>query len=199
MERFRINIIIVEPSVIIYEGLSSVLLQEGRTQCRLSHYDSIQEMLPALEENNVDLVIINPSLIKNDIDSFIQTKMAHQSIFWIALLYAFIEKDILVLFDDIIQITDGVDTIAGTMNKLLSSEHRDNKQSAKEQLSQREIDVLKLLVQGLLNKEIAEKLNISTHTVISHRKNIVQKTGIKSQAGLTIYAISNKLINIEDY
>jgi DNA-binding CsgD family transcriptional regulator len=59
--------------------------------------------------------------------------------------------------------------------------------------------VLKLLVQGSSNKEIADKLNISIHTVVSHRKNIIQKTGIKSQAGLTIYAISNKIISLDSF
>ncbi|HPH16806.1 MAG TPA: helix-turn-helix transcriptional regulator, partial [Bacteroidales bacterium] len=61
----------------------------------------------------------------------------------------------------------------------------------------REIQVLTELVKGLSNKEIADVLCISTHTVISHRKNIVQKTGIKSQAGLTIYALSNSIISLD--
>jgi DNA-binding CsgD family transcriptional regulator len=61
------------------------------------------------------------------------------------------------------------------------------------------LEVLKLVVAGMQNKEIADKLFISVHTVVSHRKNISQKTGIKSQAGLTIYAISNKVIDIVDF
>lgn len=64
-------------------------------------------------------------------------------------------------------------------------------------LSEREKDVLVELVHGLSNKEIADRLNISTHTVISHRKNIMQKLNIHSPAGLTIYAIVNKLVEID--
>jgi len=56
-------------------------------------------------------------------------------------------------------------------------------------LSVREIEVLKLITRGLINKEIADKLNISLTTVISHRKNITEKLGIKSVPGLTIYAV----------
>lgn len=56
-------------------------------------------------------------------------------------------------------------------------------------LSPREIEVLVLLTKGLINKEIAEKLGISLTTVITHRKNITDKLGIKSLAGLTIYAV----------
>ncbi len=67
------------------------------------------------------------------------------------------------------------------------------------ELSEREIDVLRLLLAGHSNKEVAEKLNISTHTVISHRKNITSKTSIKSLAGLTIYAIQNGIIDVSDF
>ena len=56
------------------------------------------------------------------------------------------------------------------------------------------LDVLKLVAKGLTNKEIADELNLSVHTVITHRKNITSKTNIKSISGLTIYAMLNKLI-----
>jgi DNA-binding NarL/FixJ family response regulator len=70
--------------------------------------------------------------------------------------------------------------------------------SQQEDLSEREIEVLSQLVKGLSNKEIADKLNISVHTVISHRKNITEKTGIKSLSGLTIYAITRKIIPLDN-
>lgn len=66
------------------------------------------------------------------------------------------------------------------------------------ELTGREIDVLKLVALGFSNKEIAGKLFISTHTVISHRKNMTEKLGIKSISGLTVYAIINGYINTDD-
>ncbi len=66
-----------------------------------------------------------------------------------------------------------------------------------EELSDRERDVLVELVRGRSNKEIADVLCISTHTVITHRKNISRKLNIHSTAGLTIYAIVNKLVDIK--
>jgi DNA-binding CsgD family transcriptional regulator len=50
---------------------------------------------------------------------------------------------------------------------------------------------------GLQNKEIADKLNISIHTVITHRKNITNKLSIKSISGLTVFAILNGIIEID--
>ncbi len=66
------------------------------------------------------------------------------------------------------------------------------------ELTRREIEVLQLLTKGYSNKEIADQLFVSTHTVISHRKNISEKTGIKSASGLTMYAILKKIIDVSD-
>ena len=65
-----------------------------------------------------------------------------------------------------------------------------------EQLSAREKEILVCVARGMLNKEIADAENISIHTVITHRKNITRKTGIKTVAGLTVYALLNNLIDI---
>lgn len=69
--------------------------------------------------------------------------------------------------------------------------------STNEAISDREKDVIICLVQGMANKEIADHLCISIHTVITHRRNIVRKLQIHSLAGLTIYAIVNNLIDID--
>ena len=65
-------------------------------------------------------------------------------------------------------------------------------------LSSREVDVLQLIVKGITNKEIADKLNISLNTVLTHRKNITAKLGIKTVSGLTFYAIMNGIISGDD-
>ena len=66
-----------------------------------------------------------------------------------------------------------------------------------EELSAREKEILVCVAGGMLNKEIADKFCISIYTVITHRKNITRKTGIKTVAGLTVYALLNNLITIE--
>ena len=65
-------------------------------------------------------------------------------------------------------------------------------------LSTRETDVLQLIVKGITNKEIADKLSISLNTVLTHRKNITAKLGIKTVSGLTFYAIMNGIISGDD-
>ncbi|MDF1575512.1 MAG: LuxR C-terminal-related transcriptional regulator [Bacteroidales bacterium] len=65
-------------------------------------------------------------------------------------------------------------------------------------LSSREITIVRLVSTGLTNRQIAEKLFLSAHTVMTHRKNITSKLGIKSVSGLTVYAIVNNIITIEE-
>lgn len=63
-------------------------------------------------------------------------------------------------------------------------------------LSDREIEVMSLIVQGYINKEIAQQLNIGLATVITHRKNIMDKLGFKSVSALTIYAVMHGYVDI---
>lgn len=66
---------------------------------------------------------------------------------------------------------------------------------ANKELSAREVEVLRLVVKGITNKEVADRLNISLNTVLSHRKNITAKLGIKTISGLTFYAIMNGIVS----
>ena len=63
-------------------------------------------------------------------------------------------------------------------------------------LTDREIEVMALIVQGYINKEIADRLHIGLTTVITHRKNIMEKLGMKSVSALTIYAVMHGYVDI---
>ena len=84
----------------------------------------------------------------------------------------------------------------GSMNA--DSPEEKGASSTNEELSEREKEVVQLVVRGLSNKEIAEKMFISANTVMTHRRNIARKTQIHSPAGLTIYAIVNGLVNLDE-
>ena len=66
-----------------------------------------------------------------------------------------------------------------------------------DELSAREVQVLQLVVSGAINKEIADRLNISLNTVLTHRKNITAKLGIKTISGLTLYALMHGYISTD--
>lgn len=80
----------------------------------------------------------------------------------------------------------------------LASEQPTSESEPQQELSMREKEIIVCVVKGLTNKEIAEELCISTHTVITHRRNIASKLQIHSTAGLTIYAIVNNLVELSE-
>lgn len=88
--------------------------------------------------------------------------------------------------------TASLDSIISSVSKIFKSA---SKATPKDNhLSTREIEVLKLVAEGKLNKEIAKELNISINTVLTHRKNITTKLGIKSVSGLSFYALMNGFV-----
>lgn len=95
-------------------------------------------------------------------------------------------------FDDTLDINDNTETI---IRKISDYTDRISDSKYNHQLSSREIELLTMVAQGYSNKQIAVQLFLSIHTVITHRKNITAKLGIKSISGLTLYAALNNMID----
>ena len=104
------------------------------------------------------------------------------------------DKNILKYFKETIELTDNKQKVVNKLLNILNNNDDSSSQNESEELSNREEDVLVCVAKGMTNKDISEVLNISVHTVITHRKNIVKKTGIKSVSGLTVYALLNNLV-----
>ncbi len=194
MDKCRINIAVIEPSVMIYEGLSNLLLKADN-HYYLFRFNSLEELDNLSEKKIFHTAIINPALVQNKINEFQKLRKELPEVSWIALIYTFFDDELLKLFRNKISVTDQPEKITHLLNETcIPSSSSKNKRA---QLTKREKDVLIQLTKGLSIKEISALLNISTHTVISHRKNITEKTGIKSISGLTIYAISQKIIPVD--
>jgi len=102
-------------------------------------------------------------------------------------------------FNETIFLNDNKAFCIKKIQKVVNSLNK-NKESVKEtsELTEREKAVLRIIALGKTNKEVAEELFISLHTVVTHRKNITKKLGIKTVSGLTVFAIINKLIEINE-
>jgi len=194
MDKSKTNIVVIEPSDIIYEGLSTLLLKAGQ-RFYLYRINDLDELSDLTEKQSINIVILNPVIIQNRINDFIKFKKRHPDILWFGLVYSYFDSELLKNFNQTISITDPIEIIAQKLNKQFKTFGSNN--NTEEELTEREKEVLVQLVKGLSNKEIADKLYISIHTVISHRRKIVEKTGIKSLSGLTIYAISKKIITLD--
>lgn len=188
MKRYRVAI--VEPAPIVSEGLASMISRSANIEL-VGIYKSVSEVTTLLTGNRVDIIAASVLLYRqleecSDLDDIPVIGIQHA-------LYG---EEILRKFNAIISLYSSEEDIERVVSEIASSPAERNFADSHE-LSDRERDVLVLVARGLTNKEIASELNISPHTVISHRKNIVHKTGIRSVAGLTVYAVLNKLIDSE--
>jgi DNA-binding CsgD family transcriptional regulator len=192
MNNSRINIAVIEPSQIICEGLSNILMKLKKS-FYIYRFNDLEEFKISASKETFNVAIVNPSVVQNRLPDFAKLKNNQPGILWIALFYSFFDEEILQKFDDMLSITASLEQIT---NKIVQINPPSDK-SPHDDLSEREIEVLTQMVKGFANKEIADTMNISIHTVISHRKNITEKTGIKSLSGLTIYAITKKIIPLD--
>ena len=192
------KIIIVEPSPIVSAGLASYF-DDIKQVSIVSQLDRIDRMEEKLAAYNPDVLIINPLLIAYDTNEhFLKICRDFSNVIPVALVTSYVDAGILKQFKDVIEINDSKQKVVTKIFNLLSDNKLTQDKPESIELSNRETDVLVALVKGLTNKEISDKLYISVHTVITHRKNIVRKTGIKSVSGLTVYALLNNLINEDE-
>ena len=192
------KIVIVEPSIIISTGLKHLIEQKKEFEVTAViadyyHYmEKINHLLP-------DVIVINPSVVDMKKRQHLEEVFTElKDTAFIALIYQYVEPEVVKQFHAVIDISDDGERIIQKLSQAIDAVNTPPDVAEKNELSEREKEVLVALARGKINKEIAEIYHISIHTVITHRKNIIRKTGIKSISGLTVYAILNNLISIND-
>ena len=193
-----IKIAIAEPSQMLRNGLVSLLRDVPDTEVVFST-DNLNALFSRLPALRADILIINPLLFDYSHRATLRTEFDHYpELRLIGLVTSYLESQHLRQFSGIIELNDDLQRVKSTINQVANFLQSDSDEPDTDPLSDREKEVLICLSKGLKNNEIADTLNISVHTVITHRKNIVRKTGIKSVAALTVYAILNNLIEEKD-
>lgn len=193
----NIYVIVADSSAIIRNGMIAVLKRLPNFNTQTTEIVSMDALHHAMRMHDIDILIINPTFEGGFNLNDFKATYPQTSIKMTALLSNLTDPNTLKGYDATINLYDGLEQISMTFAQLMKIEEEEN-DSEQEALSQREKEIVCYVVKGLTNKEIAEKLFLSIHTVITHRRNISRKLQIHSPAGLTIYAIVNKLVDIKD-
>jgi len=188
------KIIIIHSFNIISHGLSGII--KKRFELETLALDSIDALLNYTSISGYNLLILADAYIESKSFLAIVDTFRKQNQVKVIRIYKS-EKDRQCKSD--CDCCFAIDANTNRLTELLNPLiiHKKNRQNQKKStgLTERERDVIKLVALGKTNKEIADELFISIHTVISHRKNITEKLGIKSISGLTVFAILNNLID----
>lgn len=185
---------ICEPFDIVFNGLYSIISDIDFHTEILRHKPELY-FVDETNKFNPDLIIIDPVLNLTDTSIISSITQDFLNISSIAVTSIYNNSNLTKLFRYSFSIGDSAQAIGEIISKVIS-DLTEPSMLNNSSLSERELDVLKLIALGMSNKEIADKLFISIHTVISHRKNITQKLGIKSVAGLVTYVTVNKILDI---
>ncbi|MFI3295731.1 MAG: LuxR C-terminal-related transcriptional regulator [Rikenellaceae bacterium] len=191
----RIHIIVAEPSAIIRCGIVNILQQIPSLNIEIAQVADVTTINTVAYRKTPDLLIVNSSHMGVFSPSQIRNEVNNEDLKIIALQNAFTEQSLLQNYDQVISIYDSPESITEKIHEVTLQEI-DNQ--AKKELSTREKEIIVCVVKGMTNKQIADSLCLSTHTVIAHRRNMVNKLQIHSPSGLTIYAIVNKLVDLAD-
>lgn len=187
----RVTIAIVEASPVILEGVVAMLSRSPQIRI-VGSVATVSELQMLLERHDdVDVVVASTSFA-----SQLEGVAELQALPIVGLQSVVTNAESLRRFAAVATIYAEAEELQRVVLDATEAPVEHNYAESHE-LSERERDVLVLVARGFTNKEIASELNISPHTVISHRKNIVHKTGIRSVAGLTVYAVLNKFIDSE--
>lgn len=216
----NVNILLVDDHDIVRDGIQMLLEDEVGFKIA-AEAENGDEALEACEEHDIDLIIMDINMPgMNGIEATEKIKETYPEIKVLALTmmdedqhirqmieagasgYILKSSDKIELVKAISTIIDGKhyfsdDATQSVMMDLVKGT-TENQQSDPGNITDREKEVLELIVQQYTNQEIAEELYISTRTVDAHRRNLLQKTGSKNTAGLVTYAIKHDLVDIDE-
>lgn len=189
------KVLLIVPSKIVARGIEAVLseLGEFRVEGILTDLSHASQM--RLRNIDADVIILDPVVFDFVSRSSVRSHISEYSDAAVVGLQTIpLDEEQKKQYDALIGLNDDPVLIVRKLRESLES-RQDNTETEEYDLSAREKEILVCVAKGMLNKEIADVCNLSIHTVITHRKNITRKTGIKTVAGLTVYALLNNLID----
>lgn len=189
--------VVADNSFIVRNGLVSVLRHIPGLAATAFDVKTQESLRNYVAMHHPDVVLVNPMFDGLfDVKAF-KTEFKDEDIRYVALSSTMVDQNVLSEYDEHFSLYDNPDDIYEKIKKVLMEE-KPVEVHTTDSLSNREKEIIVCVVKGMTNKEIADMLCLSIHTVITHRRNISNKLQIRSTAGLTIYAIVNKLVDIKD-
>ena len=195
----RSGFILAIDSYLVRKGMVSILNRMNGIAI-LKEFGTAEPLISYLKNQSVDFIIISQSIFDNSADLFINYPGLLEKTILLKEGHSGKETpgDSNIQAYTSIHLMEEKEKIVWKIRGLLDQNAPKKIEVHTAELSPRETTIIRLVSMGLTNRQIADKLFLSAHTVMTHRKNISGKLGIKSVSGLTVYAIVNNIITIEE-
>lgn len=186
--------VIAIDSYLVRKGVISLLNRLQGVKV-MKEFDGVGPLLKHMKTNGTEFLIVSQFIFDQATELYVSNP-------------GLLERTIVVMpshtprgkedLNTFISLSEGKEELTKKILGFLELRHVESGQDTIRELSQREVTIVRLVSKGLTNKQIAGELFLSPHTVSTHRKNITRKLGIKSVSGLTVYAIVNNIITMEE-
>jgi DNA-binding NarL/FixJ family response regulator len=206
-----VKVFIAESNFLIREGLKSVI-QKVSNATLVGEAENSGELIPMVVNSLPDILFINyssPLIIESDIELIMNT-LPDIKVIGITdrpdrnSVMRYIKNGIdghLLYSCDFQEISDSIHYVmkeerffCGKVIEVIDKENSQKSFTCEGvKLSKRELEVIEFVAKGFSNKQIAEVMFLSVHTVLTHRKNLMNKLGLRNTAGLVVYAVQNGL------
>ena len=217
-----LTIIVADNSVLMREGFKA--LMQGTYTVNINEVTEKSNLLSALKKHKPQVLVIDPVSMQITPTDVVQIKNQFKALQILAISPMLPKEEISLLLNagvtsfllkecDKQEICDAIDNtekgtrfLCGQIIDVLTAEtdtfsvRTFSKKTSCEgfAVSDREIEIIKHIALGLSNKQIAEKLFLSFHTVHTHRKNVMQKLRVNNTAGVVMFAVKNNLLVDEE-
>jgi DNA-binding NarL/FixJ family response regulator len=212
-----LTIIVADNSVLMREGFKA--LMQSSYSVKMNEVTEKTNLLSALKKHKPEILVIDPVSMQITPTDIAQIKKQHKALQILAISPMLPKEEISLLLNagvtsfllkecDKQEICDAIDNtekgtrfLCGQIIDALTAEDNVPAKTLRKKnscegfaISDREIEIIKHIALGLSNKQIADKLFLSFHTVHTHRKNIMQKLSVNNTAGVVMFAVKNNLL-----
>ncbi len=221
-KKMNISVVIADDSDIIRTGLKHILNQSNSISI-CADVNNAHNLMLAIDEHKPNVILIDYTAKGFDLSTIANIRIKSNHIKLIGITHlpskkmvdaalangimSHIKKDCPAqeIIDAVIDSANGKHFFCGEVLELLKQENTGNETENESlncspvSLSDRELDVVKLISEGYTNAQIAVVLHISNHTVNTHRKNIMRKLGISNTAGIVMFAVKTNLVSPDKF
>lgn len=191
--------IIISDSEILTKGISACLHEIKDFRLQVSAFASVDFPKILQNINGSEIIICDCLSVSPEKISCLRENVSNGSI--IGIYFSALPVSATSLYDSLYSIYSECDNFLKSIKGIIlasNTKTSDESSDSSDELTPREREVVISVVKGLSNKDIANLLNVSVHTVTTHRRNIASKLQIHSASALTIYAIVRKLVSIDE-